>query len=265
MKELMKRLMLVLVVLLMFTTPVTSHAATDYSTQVDKKGQSKYVSWTKSTAKKISNAAANKKVTISAGTYTSFSPNIRDAMIERPDVQVTVKWNNNGTDMKFVIPAGTDVKQVFDENGYAGFAFLQEFFGEKGKTAQAKAIKTIDTKAAAEAAKQKKLEGIDVAKVQNDLYNQAYDLYIQAGMTPEQATASAQAALPDLMAQLGLEMVGTQAATTAAAATAEATKLTPEEIAQQAFAKFVEQGMGTDEAFAATQNALPQLLKDAGY
>ena len=252
MKELMKRLMLVLVVLLMFTTPVTSHAATDYSTQVDKKGQSKYVSWTKSTAKKISNAAANKKVTISAGTYTSFSPNIRDAMID-------------GTDMKFVIPAGTDVKQVFDENGYAGFAFLQEFFGEKGKTAQAKAIKTIDTKAAAEAAKQKKLEGIDVAKVQNDLYNQAYDLYIQAGMTPEQATASAQAALPDLMAQLGLEMVGTQAATTAAAATAEATKLTPEEIAQQAFAKFVEQGMGTDEAFAATQNALPQLLKDAGY
>ena len=187
-------LMLVLVALLMFTTPVTSHAATDYSTQVDKKGQSKYVSWTKSTAKKISNAAANKKVTISAGTYTSFSPNIRDAMIERPDVQVTVKWNNNGTDMKFVIPAGTDVKQVFDENGYAGFAFLQEFFGEKGKTAQAKAIKTIDTKAAA-----------------------------------------------------------------------EATKLTPEEIAQQAFAKFVEQGMGTDEAFAATQNALPQLLKDAGY
>lgn len=129
----MKKIITLFVVLLLaLSIPVTSSAA----------GVTKYSSWSKSTAKKIRNAEANKKLTIKAGQFTSFSPEIRDAMIERPDVQVTVKWMKNGNDMKFVIKAGTDVAQVFDENGYAGFEYLQGFFGEKGNTKEAKAILT---------------------------------------------------------------------------------------------------------------------------
>ncbi|WP_022764583.1 hypothetical protein [Butyrivibrio sp. XPD2006] len=129
----MKKIITLFVVLLLaLSIPVTSSAA----------GVTKYSSWSKSTAKKIRNADANKKLTIKAGQFTSFSPEIRDAMIERPDVQVTVKWNKDGTDMKFVIRAGTDVTQVFDEKGYAGFEYLQGFFGEKGNTKEAKAIQT---------------------------------------------------------------------------------------------------------------------------
>ena len=129
----MKRLLTMLLILVLaLSVPVTSYAA----------GATNYSSWSKSTAKKIRNADANKKLTINAGQFTSFSPEIRDALIERPDVQVTLKWKKDGTDMKFVIKAGTDVTQVFDENGYAGFEYLQGFFGEKGNTPEAKAILT---------------------------------------------------------------------------------------------------------------------------
>ena len=48
-------------------------------------------------------------LTIKAGQFTTFSPEIRDALMERPDVQVTVKWTQDGEDKKFVIKAGTDV------------------------------------------------------------------------------------------------------------------------------------------------------------
>ncbi|SFC95385.1 hypothetical protein [Butyrivibrio sp. YAB3001] len=128
----MKRLLVLFFIVLVLCLPITSYAA----------GAKSYESWAKSTANKIKDASAGKKVTIKGGEYTSFSPGIRDAMIERPDVQVTVKWKKNGEDMKFVIRAGTDVAQVFDENGYAGFEYLQGFFGENGKTDAAKAILT---------------------------------------------------------------------------------------------------------------------------
>ena len=132
MKSVMKKFLVFLVLLLVLSTSFTSYAA----------APKKYSSWVKSVENKIRTAPAKKKLTINAGQFTSFSPGIRDAMMERPDVQVTVKWKDNGEDKKFVIRAGTDVSQVFDEKGYAGFAYLQGFFGEKGNTAEAKAIQT---------------------------------------------------------------------------------------------------------------------------
>ena len=144
MKKLLIALAMILTLTLALSVPMTSYAGGG--------AVQKYSSWSKSTAKKISTAAANKKLTINAKQFTSFSPEIRDAMIERPDVKITVKWTNNGQEMKFVIPTGTDVAQVFDENGYAGFVYLQNFFGEKGNTEQAKAIRT-KKQAAANAAK----------------------------------------------------------------------------------------------------------------
>lgn len=140
----MKKLLTILLVfVLALSVPVTSYAA-----GADKK----YAKWSNSTAKKIRNATASKKLTISTSTYTAFTPKIRDAMMERPDVQVTVKWKQDGKTKKFVIKAGTDVSQVFDENGYAGFAYLQGYFGEKGNTKEAKAIQTRKKEAKAVAA-----------------------------------------------------------------------------------------------------------------
>ena len=136
----MKKLIIAIATLLMLTMTISA-SFTSYAGTAGAKPQ-KYSSWSASTAKKISNAAAKKKLTINAKQFTAFSPAIRDAMIERPDVQVTVKWTDNGEAKKFVILSGTDVSKVFDENGYAGFVYLQNYFGEKGNTEQAKAIRT---------------------------------------------------------------------------------------------------------------------------
>ena len=127
-----------LVLLMMMLTLSLSLSVTTYAAGADKK----YAKWCKSTENKIRNAEANKKLTITSKTYTSFSPGIRDALMERPDVQLTVKWVQDGQNQKFVIRTGTDVSQVFDANGYAGFAYLQGYFGPKGNTDLAKAIRT---------------------------------------------------------------------------------------------------------------------------
>ena len=136
----MKKVFVIFTTVLMFALvlfiPFTSYAAAAGASP------QKYSSWSASTAKKIRNAAAKKKLTIDAKQFTSFSPAIRDAMIDRPDVKITVKWTDKGSAKSFVIPTGTDVEKVFDEKGYAGFTYLQNFFGEKGNTEEAKAIRT---------------------------------------------------------------------------------------------------------------------------
>ncbi len=134
----MKKILLRLVALMMVIAIGLSISISGYAAVA----KNKYASWTNSVVKKIGNATANKKLTISTDMYTSFAPAVRDALMERPDIQLTVKWKQDGETKKFVILAGTDVSQVFDEKGYAGFAYLQGFFGEKGKTVEAKAIQT---------------------------------------------------------------------------------------------------------------------------
>ena len=164
MKKIVFVITMILTLTLALSVPMTSYAAQPQ----------KYSSWSKAVAKKIRESVANKKLTIDGKQFTAFTPEIRDAMLERPDVRVAVQWKQNGEKMKFTIPAGTDVAQVFDKDGYAGFAYLQEFFGENGDTEQAKALLT-QSKAAANAAKIPALK--DYAG-NNEDFN-AYSYYIK--------------------------------------------------------------------------------------
>ncbi len=275
--------------------PVNVNAALSEEQKTNRSGANAYARWASNSANKILNAGPKKSVTISTKVYTSLPKNVYDALVERPDVTLTVKWMLGETEFKFRIPRGTDVSKVFDENGYASMAYLQEFFGEKGDTPQAKAIKTVSFKEAAAAAEARVTanlqENVDAvaAKLVQDLTAQ----YIAAGFAPEQAVLQAQAALPGLLDDLGISLdedddddtdvvasasaaalnaaaaaaaapAAPAAAPKAAAAAAPATGAQAELIAQQAYAAYVASGMTSDQAFAAVQANLPALLAQAG-
>lgn len=259
------------------TSVVPVQAALTYDQKQQRAANKKYVNWTKNVAKKITNATPSKKLKISTTIYTSFPSYVIEALDKRPDVTLVVTWvSNDGQELTFTIPAGTDVMKVLDENGFAGFLYLQGLFGPKGNTKAAKKLKTKDTTPPIGA-------GISDQNraLAEQLEEQAVAIYIQAGMSQEDAEEAAAAALPSLLQQAGVPATVIQAITNEATVTA-APVATPvasgntaalsaaqkqalaEQLAQQAYAQFVGAGMSSEEAFAATQQALPGLLQEAG-
>ncbi|MBR4528752.1 MAG: hypothetical protein IKO80_00590 [Lachnospiraceae bacterium] len=83
-------------------------------------------------ADQISKAPKNGTVQVSTDRWSSFNKVVRDALQARPDVTLELTYLDGaykGNQMKVVIPAGTDVSKLFDENGYAGFTFLGKTLG----------------------------------------------------------------------------------------------------------------------------------------
>lgn len=276
----MRRLAVVLLTFMLavsacVTSVVPVQAALTYDQKQERAANKKYVTWTKNVAKKITNATPSKKLTISTTIYTSFPSYVIEALDKRPDVTLVVKWVSNGQELTFTIPSGTDVMKVLDENGYAGFLYLQGLFGPKGNTKAAKKLRTKDKTPPIGAGISDKNRALA-----EQLEEQAVAIYIQAGMSQEDAEEAAAAALPSLLEQAGvpktvITAITKEAAVTAAPASAAAVsgngslsdqqkQALAEQIAQQAYAQFVAAGMNSEEAFAATQQALPGLLQQAG-
>lgn len=276
----MKKILTVLLaIMIMASVGVSSvvpvQAALTYDQKQQRAADKKYVTWTRNVAKKITNATPSKKLTISTTIYTAFPSYVIEALDQRPDVTLVVKWVYEGQDFSFTIPAGTDVMKVLDENGFAGFLYLQGLFGPKGNTKEAKKLRTKDKTPPIGA-------GISAQNraLAEQLEEQAVAIYIQAGLSQEDAEEAAAAALPALLKQAGVadsviqaitkEAAVTPAAPAAAPAAANATltdaqrQALAEQLAQQAYAQYIAAGMSSEEAFAATQQALPGLLQQAG-
>ena len=258
------------------TSVVPVQAALTYDQKQERAANRKYVSWTRNVAKKITNATPSKKLKISTTIYTSFPNYVIEALDKRPDVTLVVTWVSNGQELTFTIPAGTDVMKVLDENGFAGFLYLQGLFGPKGNTKAAKKLRTKDTTPPIGA-------GISDANraLAEQLEEQAVAIYMQAGMSQEDAEEAAAEALPALLKQAGVADTVIQAITredaveaaTPSTASAPASGVTStdsqaqaiaQQLAQQAYAQYIAAGMSSEDAFAATQQALPGLLKQAG-
>ena len=276
----MKKILTVLLaIMIMASVGVSSvvpvQAALTYDQKQQRAADKKYVTWTRNVAKTITNATPSKKLTISTTIYTAFPSYVIEALDQRPDVTLVVKWVYEGQDFSFTIPAGTDVMKVLDENGFAGFLYLQGLFGPKGNTKEAKKLRTKDKTPPIGA-------GISAQNraLAEQLEEQAVAIYIQAGLSQEDAEEAAAAALPALLKQAGVadsvikaitnEAAVTPAAPAAAPAAANATltdaqrQALAEQLAQQAYAQYIAAGMSSEEAFAATQQALPGLLQQAG-
>lgn len=81
---------------------------------------------------KIKNAPKNGKITLDMVPWNSFGVGIRDALLARPDVSLTVSFLSDGykgIPLKVTIPAGTDVSKLFDKNGFLGLCHAGTVLG----------------------------------------------------------------------------------------------------------------------------------------
>lgn len=70
-------------------------------------------------------------VTIMTDRWISFDRRVLEAMESRRDISVLVKYRYQGEEHQVLIPAGADVSALADENGFCGFCYLAQIFGEK--------------------------------------------------------------------------------------------------------------------------------------
>ena len=52
-------------------------------------------------------------------------------MSERADVSILIRYRDLGEEHQVLLPAGADVSSLGDENGFCGFRYLNQIFGEK--------------------------------------------------------------------------------------------------------------------------------------
>ena len=108
----MKKILTVLLaIMIMASVGVSSvvpvQAALTYDQKQQRAADKKYVTWTRNVAKKITNATPSKKLTISTTIYTAFPSYVIEALDQRPDVTLVVKWVYEGQDFSFTIPAAS--------------------------------------------------------------------------------------------------------------------------------------------------------------
>lgn len=66
------------------------------------------------------------EVIISTDRWLSFNHDVFEALKNRPDIKVTVKYQYRGETYMLTIPEGTDVNLLMDENGFGGFRRMEE-------------------------------------------------------------------------------------------------------------------------------------------
>lgn len=86
---------------------------------------SAYAAFLKEAADAITNAQTN-EVIVSTDRWMSFNRNVFDAMKNRADVTVIVNYQYQGEKYQVIIPAGTDVNNLMDENGFGGFRHIED-------------------------------------------------------------------------------------------------------------------------------------------
>ncbi len=90
-----------------------------------------YVSFLEEAADKIRNAQPDEQVNIDAERWISFDRRVLNAIGEREDVSILLRYRDQGEEHQVLIPMGADVSGLGDENGFCGFCYLEQIFGEK--------------------------------------------------------------------------------------------------------------------------------------
>ena len=91
---------------------------------------SAYGVFLKEAAEKIQNAGTG-EVVIDTDRWMSFDSAVLKALACRRDVAVSLYYQYQGKRHHVRIPAGGDVSGLGDENGYCGFLYLSQVFGEE--------------------------------------------------------------------------------------------------------------------------------------
>ncbi len=88
-----------------------------------------YAAFNEDAADKIRNAQPGAEVVISTKRWISLGAIAWNELTKRPDVKLVIDYQDNDRMYEVVIPAGTDIKALMNEEGYAGFLFLSGRFG----------------------------------------------------------------------------------------------------------------------------------------
>ena len=91
---------------------------------------SAYAAFLKEAAERIQNTQ-EKEVTIYTDRWLSFDRKVFEAIESRPDVAVEVNYQYQGERYLLLIPAGTDIDLLMDENGFGGFRYMNDKLFEK--------------------------------------------------------------------------------------------------------------------------------------
>ncbi len=95
---------------------------------------SAYASFLEEAVERIRDAGQGEQVVIRTERWISFDRRVLAQLAEREDVSVLIAYRYKGSDFAVLIPAGTDVNGLVDENGFCGFRYLASLFGdESGK------------------------------------------------------------------------------------------------------------------------------------
>ena len=77
----------------------------------------------------IQNARTN-EVIISSRRWISFHQSVLEAISQRPDVTIILRYRYQGEMCEVTIPAGAEVSTLADEGGFCGFRYLNQIFDE---------------------------------------------------------------------------------------------------------------------------------------
>lgn len=89
---------------------------------------SAYAAFLEASARAIQNAQTD-EIMIETQRWVSFNRTVFEAMAMRPELSVTVRYRYNGRRYEVTIPAGAEVNDLTDENGFCGFRYLDQAFG----------------------------------------------------------------------------------------------------------------------------------------
>lgn len=90
-----------------------------------------YVAFLDYAAGIIYGAQPEDQVIIVTDRWISFDERVLNAMSERADVSILIRYRDLGEEHQVLLPAGADVSSLGDENGFCGFRYLNQIFGEK--------------------------------------------------------------------------------------------------------------------------------------
>lgn len=87
-----------------------------------------YVSFLDCAAGMIREAQPAEQVVVDTDRWISFDKRVLDAIKERADVSILIRYFDRGEEHQVLLPAGVDVSSLEDENGFCGFRYLSQIF-----------------------------------------------------------------------------------------------------------------------------------------
>lgn len=88
---------------------------------------SAYAAFLESAACAIRNAQGEETV-VETERWLSFNQAVFDAMAQRPELTVRVRYRYKGKRYEVTVPAGAELSGLTDENGFCGFRYLEQVF-----------------------------------------------------------------------------------------------------------------------------------------